>query len=97
MFVITARCNMAATFLDPRSQTQYFIENGWACGGETPNAFEGTEENFIVNTVKPGCLTVLCKYSELCLYTHPNVDKNNKTNDIFRIQNVWKDYEGLVI
>lgn len=44
---------MAATFLDPRCKMQYFIDNGWSCGGETADAYVGIEENLIATRVKP--------------------------------------------
>lgn len=44
---------MAATFMDPRLKMQYFIENGWSCGGESRDAFQPIEENLITNRVKP--------------------------------------------
>lgn len=44
---------MAATFMDPRLKMQYFIENGWNCGGESRDAFQATDENLITGRVRP--------------------------------------------
>jgi len=44
---------MASTFMDPRLKMQYFIDNGWNCGGETRDAFESTEEDLIASRVRP--------------------------------------------
>ncbi|KZS01068.1 Zinc finger protein [Daphnia magna] len=44
---------MAATFLDPRLKIQYFIDNGWDCGGESRDAFQPLDENLITGRVMP--------------------------------------------
>uniref|UniRef100_A0A0P6EU04 Zinc finger protein n=1 Tax=Daphnia magna TaxID=35525 RepID=A0A0P6EU04_9CRUS len=54
---------MAATFMDPRCKMQYFIDNGWSCGGETVDAFDGIEENLITSRVKPVIENVWSQYN----------------------------------
>ena len=44
---------MAATFIDSRLKMQYFIDNGWNCGGETRDAFQSTDEDLIASRVRP--------------------------------------------
>ncbi|KAI9560793.1 hypothetical protein GHT06_011745 [Daphnia sinensis] len=68
---------MAATFMDPRCKMQYFIDNGWSCGGETVDAFDGIEENLITSRVKPVIDSVWSQYN---VPSSPPPNSNHSTS-----------------
>ncbi|XP_057371912.1 uncharacterized protein LOC130692850 [Daphnia carinata] len=77
---------MAATFMDPRCKMQYFIDNGWSCGGETVDAFDGIEENLITSRVKPVIESVWGQYNappsppSKSNHSTPKNENSTKTN-----------------
>ncbi|XP_032779204.2 zinc finger BED domain-containing protein DAYSLEEPER [Daphnia magna] len=71
---------MAATFLDPRLKMQYFIDNGWDCGGESRDAFQPLDENLITGRVMPAIQFVWKNYKQIPTVQTMNIKAMEKSN-----------------